>query len=128
MTCDTTPRHPARPPRRERHGQMAGRYAALETQETEGRQMIKTIHADVETRSPVDLRKQGAFVYFENPDTTVLMMAYRLDDQPIRMWTYDQPCPDDLRAALEGDAIISAFNSQFETLAFDLLADRKGWP
>lgn len=90
--------------------------------------MIKTIHADVETRSPVDLRKQGAFVYFEHPDTTVLMMAYRLDDQPIRMWTYDQPCPDDLRAALEGNATIVAYNSQFETLAFDLLADRKGWP
>lgn len=90
--------------------------------------MIKTIHADVETRSPVDLRKQGAFVYFEHPETTVLMMAYRLDDQPIRMWTYDQPCPADLRAALEGNAKIVAYNAQFETLAFDLLADRKGWP
>jgi DNA polymerase len=90
--------------------------------------MCKVIHADVETRSPVDLRKQGAFVYFEHPETTVLMMAYRLDDQPIRMWTYDRPCPDDLRAALEGDATIVAYNSQFETLAFDLLADRKGWP
>jgi DNA polymerase len=90
--------------------------------------MFNTIHADVETRSPIDLKKRGAYVYFEHPNTKVLMMAYRLDDGPLQMWTYDQPCPVDLAQAIRDGATIVAFNAQFETLAFDLLADRCGWP
>jgi len=86
------------------------------------------IHADVETRSPVDLKKCGAYVYYEHPDTKVLMMAYRLDDGPLKMWTYDQPCPEDIARAIQDGAIISGWNVNFEHLAFDLLADRCGWP
>lgn len=88
----------------------------------------RTIHADVETRSPVDLRKCGAHVYFEHPDASVLMCAYRLDDGPLKIWTYDQPCPVDLAQAIEGGAECVAYNAAFETLAFDLLAKRRGWP
>jgi DNA polymerase len=88
----------------------------------------RSIHADVETRSPVDLKKRGAYVYFEHPDTKVLMMAYRLDDGPLQMWLYDQPCPADIAQAIEDGATIVAYNAQFENLAFDLMADRFGWP
>ncbi len=87
-----------------------------------------TINADVETRSPVDLKTCGAFVYFEHPDARVLMLAYRIDDGEIKIWTYGQPCPDDLRAAIEAGAFIHAYNAQFETLAFNWLADNLGWP
>lgn len=88
----------------------------------------KSIHADVETRSPVDLKKCGAYVYFEHPETDVLMMAYRLDDGPLKVWLRGQPCPADLAQAIRDGAIISAWNAAFEHLAFDLLADRHGWP
>ncbi|MEC5291559.1 MULTISPECIES: hypothetical protein [unclassified Aurantimonas] len=86
------------------------------------------ISADFETRSPVDLRTRGAFVYFSAPDTRVLMCAYRIDDAPIRIWTFDQPPPLDLWAAIEAGATINAWNCQFETLGFDMLAAREGWP
>lgn len=89
------------------------------------------ISADFETRSPVDLKKHGAFVYFEHPETEVLMCAYRIDDGPLKIWTYDQPRPDDmgdLCDAIAFGAKIHAWNAQFEMLGFELLADRKGWP
>lgn len=86
------------------------------------------VSADFETRSPVDLKKCGAFVYFEHPETTVLMCAYRIDDGPLKIWTYDQPKPDDLCAAIKAGAKIHAWNAQFEALGFSLLATRHGWP
>lgn len=89
---------------------------------------MTTIHADVETRSPVDLRTRGAFVYFEHPDMLVLMMAWAIDDGPVQIWTYDQPCPEPLRQAIDAGAEIVAHNAQFETLAFDWLARNRGWP
>lgn len=89
---------------------------------------MTTIHADVETRSPVDLRTAGAFVYFDHPDTSVLMLAYRIGDAPIKVWTFDQPCPPDLADAIRSGAEIVAHNAQFETLAFDWLAKNRGWP
>ena len=85
------------------------------------------VSVDFETRSPVDLRTCGASVYFEHPETTVLMAAYRINDAPVKLWTYDQPKPDDLCAAIEAGAIIHAHNAAFEALGFDLLADRFGW-
>lgn len=86
------------------------------------------VSVDFETRSPVDLKRHGAYVYFEHPDTKVLMAAYRIDGGPMRIWTYDQPRPADLCAAIEAGAAIHAHNAAFETLGFDLLAARCGWP
>lgn len=85
-------------------------------------------HVDFETRSDVDLRKSGAFRYFESPNAKVLMCAYRIDDAPPQIWTYDQPPPADLCQAIEQGATLKAWNAQFESLGFDLLADRYGWP
>lgn len=87
-----------------------------------------TIHADVETRSPVDLKKCGAHVYFEHPDTEVLMCDYRIGDNEPGLWLRGEPCPPDLAEAIErGDEIV-AHNAGFETGALNLLADRQGWP
>jgi hypothetical protein len=86
------------------------------------------ISCDHETRSPVDLKKAGAHVYFEHPETRVLMTAYRLDDGPLKIWRYDQPAPVDLQNAIASGAEINGWNAQFEALGFNLLADRAGWP
>lgn len=91
-----------------------------------------TAHTDVsidfETRSPVDLKKCGAFVYFEHPLTQVLIASYKIDEAPIRRWRYGSPCPPDLAEAITSGKTISAHNAQFETLCLELLADRNGWP
>lgn len=86
------------------------------------------ISIDFETRSPVDLKKRGAFVYFEHPNTTVLMAAYRIDAGPLNLWTYDQAAPADLQDAISSGAAIHAWNAQFEALGLVLLAERHGWP
>lgn len=86
------------------------------------------VEIDFETRSPVDLKTHGAFVYFEHPLTEALIGSYRIDKGPIRRWERGQPCPPDLRAAIEGGATISAHNAQFEILCMAMLADRHGWP
>lgn len=91
--------------------------------------MTLRIHADVETRSPVDLKTAGAFVYFDHPEARVLMLAWALDDGPVQIWTYGQPCPPELREAISyHQATIVAHNAQFETLAFDWLTRNCGWP
>lgn len=87
------------------------------------------LSVDFETRSPVDIRTRGAFVYFEHPRTEVLMAAYRIDGGELKLWTFrDSEPPRDLWAAIEDGARISAWNCQFEALGFNLLADRCGWP
>lgn len=87
------------------------------------------VSVDFETRSPVDIRTRGAFVYFEHPRTEVLMAAYRVGTSNLRLWTFRDPEPPlDLWAAIEAGAELHAWNAQFETLGFMLLADRQGWP
>jgi DNA polymerase len=86
------------------------------------------ISIDFETRSPVDLKTCGSFVYFEHPQTKALIASYKIDDAPIRRWQYTEPCPADLRAAIEAGRTISAHNAQFEMQVLDMLADREGWP
>jgi DNA polymerase len=86
------------------------------------------VSCDFESRSPVDLKKHGAHVYWAHPETEALMCAYRINDCPLQVWTFDQPEPRDLCMAIEGGARIHAWNAQFEMLGFEALADRHGWP
>ena len=86
------------------------------------------VSVDFETRSPVDIRKHGAYRYFEHPEAKVLMAAYRIDDGPLKCWTWLDDAPDDLFAAIRGGAMIHAWNAQFETLGFECLTQRESWP
>ncbi|MBI2240277.1 MAG: hypothetical protein HYU59_05675 [Magnetospirillum gryphiswaldense] len=91
--------------------------------------MTKLVELDFETRSPVDLKTAGAYLYAAHPDTEVLMAAYKLDGGPTKRWLRGEPCPDDLRAAIEGGALVEAHNNAFERLMVNLiLAPRHGWP
>lgn len=83
---------------------------------------------DFETRSDVDLRKQGSYVYFESPHARVMIGSYAIDDGPIRRWEYGEPCPADLREAVEAGAIIHAHNASFEIQCFEWLHRNAGWP
>ncbi|AMW34872.1 DNA polymerase [Haematospirillum jordaniae] len=89
----------------------------------------KRVELDFETRSPVDLRTRGVYVYAAHPDTEVLMAAYKIDGGPTRRWLRGDPCPLDLRAAIEGGAVVEAHNNTFERLMINMiLAPRHGWP
>ncbi len=48
------------------------------------------IHLDFETRSEVDIRKSGAWVYATHPSTEVLCMAYAIDDGEVQIVSKEQ--------------------------------------
>lgn len=85
------------------------------------------VEIDFETRSPVDLRKCGAFVYFEHPEARVLLGSYQIDGGPVRRWRLGEPMPSDLHSAVTHAATISAHNAGFEILCFRWLHENEQW-
>lgn len=82
---------------------------------------------DFETRSDVDLRTHGVFVYFESPNARVLLGAYAINDGPRQLWIDDEPQPADLRDAIAKGASVHAFNAGFEAQCFAWLQRERGW-
>lgn len=85
------------------------------------------IEADFETRSDVDIRTNGAYVYFESPNARVLLGSFKHGDNRFR-WRFGEPCPAPLRAHIEAGGMIAAHNAAFEALCFRWLHDNCGWP
>jgi DNA polymerase len=84
---------------------------------------------DLETRSPVDLKRSGAYRYFEHPYTEILCAAWAIDDGPISVWLPGQECPWALGEAIAGGAEISGWNVNFERQGFNhKLGPKHGWP
>lgn len=88
---------------------------------------MKHVEIDFETRSPVDLKKCGPYVYFDHPEARVLLGSYQIDGGAVRRWREGDPMPGDLRQAVEEGATISAHNAAFEMLCFEWLAKNAGW-
>ncbi len=90
---------------------------------------MPTLHIDLESRSAVDLRKTGVYVYAESPTTDLWCAAYAVGDDPIELWTPGQPCPAVIAAAVEQGWHFHAWNANFErTMWAHILAPRYGWP
>ncbi len=79
---------------------------------------LQILHLDFETKSDVDLKKCGAYVYAMHPSTEVLLASYALDDEDVRLWDATQEdMPFDLCSYLTDDSVvILAANAQFERL------------
>jgi DNA polymerase len=91
---------------------------------------MTTLHRDYETRSACDLRTSGVHKYAEDPSTEVLCMSYAVDDGPVKMWRWGEPCPPEfIECAKNPEWLAMAHNSQFEqTMERYLLSKRYGWP
>lgn len=85
---------------------------------------------DLETRSPTDLKRSGAYVYFENPYTEILCAAWAIDDGPVRIWYPGDPCPTEIsNATALKSCEISGWNVNFERQGWNrILGPRHGWP
>jgi DNA polymerase len=84
---------------------------------------------DLETRSPVDLKKSGAYRYFEHLQTSILCAAWAIDDGPVSVWLPGEPCPPAVADAVAGGAEISGWNVNFERQGWNqILGPRHGWP
>ena len=72
------------------------------------------IRIDFETRSKVDLKKVGAWIYSLHPSTEVLCMAYKVGKKKTRIWLPGEPFPKYLDVAFGRMDKIEAHNKFFE--------------
>lgn len=88
------------------------------------------VHADFETKSIVDIKKCGSDVYARHVSTEVLCMAYAFDDQPVRIWKFGEPPPNDiLTFVANGGTLIGHNVGGFEYLIWNYVCVPKyGWP
>jgi DNA polymerase len=84
---------------------------------------------DVESRAVTDLIKCGMHAYWECEHADVLCAAWRLDDGQHGRWVRGQPVPPPVKTHIEAGGICSAYNANFERLAFNhVLGPKHGWP
>jgi DNA polymerase len=88
------------------------------------------LHLDIETRSRLDLKKVGAWVYAADPSTDILCMPYAVDDGPVQIWHRDDPVPPAFIAAeRDPDWRAIAHNAAFDrVIALHVLGPRYGFP
>jgi DNA polymerase bacteriophage-type len=88
------------------------------------------IHLDIESRSVIDLRKAGVYVYAESPTTDIWCLAYSVDNGPIQVCTpTDAPNVNLFTLAIEKGFTFHAWNANFERIMWrEILTKRYGWP
>lgn len=77
------------------------------------------LHFDYESKSEIDLLKQGGDLYTADASTEILMCSWSLDDDPTSLWVpkEGERIPSDLKEALRDPEVLKiAFNAQFERL------------
>lgn len=85
-------------------------------------------YLDLETRSAADLRKTGAYRYFEDDTADVLCAAYALGDGEVQTWVRGDPAPEAFNEHVRNGGVVSAHNAQFEYWALlVILGPRYGW-
>ena len=74
-------------------------------------------HIDLETRSTLDLRRTGAYVYAAHPTTEIILVCWAIGDDPVQTWCplHDPEMPLDLAVALHDPTVtLCAHNTSFE--------------
>jgi DNA polymerase len=86
-----------------------------------------SVHIDFESRSAVDLRKTGVYVYAEHPSTDLWLIRFSLGGGPIQEWRPGDRPVEFIDAG--GGFTFHAWNANFErTLWRHILTPRYGWP
>jgi DNA polymerase len=83
---------------------------------------MRTLSVDIETYSSIDLKKAGVYRYTQAPDFEILLIAYSVDDGPVKIidwhskeWT--KLMPEFVEALLHPKVIKTAWNAAFERTA-----------
>lgn len=71
---------------------------------------------DIETYSSVDIQKSGLYKYVQSPDFQILLFAYRLDNDEVRIIDLTKEnIPVEIQAAMFRESVIKhAYNAAFE--------------
>jgi len=90
---------------------------------------VSGLEIDFESRSDVDIKKFGVYIYMASPHTKPLMASYKINGGPTRRWRPGEPCPRDIVEHVEAGDTVSAHNNQFERLLWQcILTPKYGWP
>lgn len=79
--------------------------------------MKRTLSIDLETYSDIDLGKSGIYRYIESPDFSILLFAYKFDDEPVQIIDLaagGQITQFLIDALKDPDIVKSAYNASFE--------------
>lgn len=77
---------------------------------------MPVLSIDFETSSEVDLLTRGIYHYAQDTSTRVRMMGWAFDDEPVVVWTPEQPFPQRVIDHVKAGGRINAWNAQFERL------------
>lgn len=88
------------------------------------------VFIDFETRSAIDLKKVGAYVYGAHPSTTLLCLAFAVGNNAPTVWQPGDPFPGSLskliRETVAGESIRwNAHNAAFERIIWKHVLARK---
>jgi DNA polymerase len=92
--------------------------------------MKHVLHRDYETRGVLKLEHTGSWKYAADFRTQILCCAYAVDDDPVKLWTPNDPTPSEfIEAANNPEWIVCAHNAQFEIALEHFILTRKfGFP
>ncbi len=91
---------------------------------------------DFETRSTINLKQVGGWVYSKHETTEAMCMAYRLPGEEVRLWhkahpeyfISESPMPEDLFAFILAGGLVEAHNAFFERCIWkNILVKEYGW-
>lgn len=91
---------------------------------------INMITIDIETRSDKDISKCGVYAYTDTPYFDILLFAYSIDGQPVRVvdTANGEEIPENILVALVDENVIKrAFNVNFERVCLSKYL-RKNYP
>jgi len=80
---------------------------------------MAVLQIDFETRSPVNLKTDGAYKYASDPGTAVYMMGWAFDDEDPVVWLANEPLPQRVVDHVAAGGAITAWNAQFERLIWE---------
>ena len=83
------------------------------------------LHVDIETYSDVDIKTGGLYKYVQSPSFQILLVAYAVDDEPVRLIDLTtEPMPEALLLALKDNSIVKvAHNAAFDMSALRHVLD-----
>ena len=87
------------------------------TKPVEPLQQRRVLAIDIETYSPVDLKKAGVYVYAEHPEFEILLFAYAFDQEPVVVIDFAsrEYLPFEVFEALTDPSVLkTAHNANFE--------------
>jgi DNA polymerase bacteriophage-type len=91
---------------------------------------MRELQIDIETYSPVGLKKSGVFPYCHHPDFEILLFGYAYGSDPVKVvdLASGEKIPETVIQDLYRDSILkTAFNAAFEIACLNSYLIRHGW-